>query len=73
MLSEIQSEFDKIKEKDSSVKKSVSASIQDLRKVLVNFKNDLEEQKNSMTVIILFYLFIGLFSYRNCNKCSEQS
>lgn len=51
MLSEIQAEFDKVKEKDQSVKKFVRTSIQDLRKELLNFKKDLEEQKNSMTVI----------------------
>lgn len=50
MLSEIQLEFDKVKEKDLSVKKFVNSSISDLRKELLNFKKDLEEQKNSMTV-----------------------
>jgi hypothetical protein len=57
MLSEIQAEFEKVKEKDLSVKKFVSSSIKDLRKELLNFKKDLEGQQNSMTVIKLLKIF----------------
>jgi len=57
MLSEIQAEFEKVKEKDLSVKKFVSSSIEDLRKELLNFKKDLEGQQNSMTVIKLLKIF----------------
>jgi len=61
MLSEIQAEFEKVKEKDLSVKKFVSSSIEDLRKELLNFKKDLEGQQNSMTVIkLLKYFFLEL-------------
>lgn len=64
MLSEIQSEFDKVKEKDLSVKKFVNSSISDLRKELLNFKKDLEDQKNSMTVfnLIIILMFVNRIS-----------
>ncbi len=50
MLSEIQSEFDKVKEKDTIVKNFVNTSIRDLRKELVNFIKELEDEKIAMTV-----------------------
>ncbi len=61
MLSEIQAEFERVKEKDLSVKKFVSSSIQDLKKELQNFKKDLEEQKNIMIVISSFKKKLHLF------------
>lgn len=50
MLSEIQQELDKSREKDLSTKKFVDNSIKELRENLLNFKSELEKETYKMTV-----------------------
>jgi len=56
MLTEIQAEFEKVKEKDSSVKSYVDGSIKNIRKELNNLKSELEQEKNKMIVKFIFYI-----------------
>lgn len=57
MLSEIQSELEKVKGKDLSTKKYVNSTIKDLRNELLNYKKELEDIKNSMTVSLFSFKF----------------
>jgi len=65
MLSEIQTEFEKVKEKDLLVKNFVNSSIKDLRKELLNFKKELEDEKNAMIVLINIFLKLKLILLNN--------